>query len=217
VEEFEMSIVNQLSSQVGDRTEASNRQVAVRCLAEPALLAEIADGFKCKDANLLGDCAEVMTEVAKERPELIAPYASELVVLLDRGGKKARVRWETMHALALIAALVPDVIAALLPRLGDMLHSDSSVIVRDCIVDALGNYAQVSADAARAAYPYLKEALEVWDGKQAARALNGLGNVAASVPELAGELQTLGERYLDDRRAVVRKAARILVKALKRG
>ncbi len=212
-----MSIVDQLSSQVGDRTETSNRQVAARCLAEPALLAEIAQGLTSRNADLLGDCAEVMTEVAKERPELVAPYAPELAVLLDRGGKKARVRWEAMHALALIAALVPDVTGALLPRLGDMLRSDSSVIVRDCIVDALGNYAGVGGDAARAAYPYLKEALELWNGKQAARALNGLDRVASSAPELADELQVLGERYLDDRRGVVRKAAKGLVQALKRG
>ncbi len=41
-----MSIVNQLSSQVGDRTETSNRQVVTQCLANPALLAEIAQGVE---------------------------------------------------------------------------------------------------------------------------------------------------------------------------
>lgn len=45
-----MSIVNQLSSQIGDRTEASNRHVVAQCLAKPELLAEIAQGLASQDA-----------------------------------------------------------------------------------------------------------------------------------------------------------------------
>jgi predicted transcriptional regulator len=204
-----MDILNQLSSQAGDRTEASNRRVVAQCLTKPALLAEIAEGLQSKDAALLGDCAEVMTEVAKEYPEWVVPYAEALVVLLAH--KKARVRWEAMHALALVASLAPGLMASLLPRLAEMLRSDSSVIVRDHAVDALGNYAQTSPEAAWATCPYLKEALGVWKGKHAARALNGLSNVVSSAPELAGKLRALSQRYLDDRRGVVRKAARGLV------
>ena len=66
-----MSILNQLSSQVGDRTEASNRRVAAQCLLDPALLDEIARGLKSEDGALVADCAEVMTKVAEEHPEIV--------------------------------------------------------------------------------------------------------------------------------------------------
>lgn len=51
-----MSILAHLSSQVGDRTEYSNRKVVVQCLDEPDLLAEIAEGLKSSKAALVGDC-----------------------------------------------------------------------------------------------------------------------------------------------------------------
>ncbi len=206
-----MSILDRLSSQVGDRTEAANRKVVAQCLADPALLHEVIEGLKSKDPALLGDCAEVLTEVAEERPEWVAPHARALSALLTH--KTTRVRWEAMHALALIAVLVPEVIAALLPRLGEIIRNDSSVIVRDYAVDAVGNYAKISAEAAQDAYPYLQEALTAWDGKQAAHALNGLIHVTSVAPHLADELRAIGQRYLDDRRGVVRKAAKGLLRA----
>ncbi|RPI91854.1 MAG: hypothetical protein EHM39_14155, partial [Chloroflexi bacterium] len=73
-----MSILSQLSSQTGDRTEASNKEVAVICLQMPDFLAEIAASLGSKDAALAGDCAEVMTQVAQERPELVAPFADQI-------------------------------------------------------------------------------------------------------------------------------------------
>jgi hypothetical protein len=49
-----MSILNQLSSPMGDRTEYSNRKVAIQCLQDPDLLTEIAAGLKEHDAALVG-------------------------------------------------------------------------------------------------------------------------------------------------------------------
>ena len=205
-----MSLLDQLSSQVGDRTEAANRRVAAQCLINPALLTEIAQGLESDDAALVGDCAEVMTKVAAERPEWVAPYAEALSELLRH--KKTRVRWEAMHALGLVAPLAPQVIAAVLPRLSEMLRSDKSVIVRDCIVIALGSYARVGTGAAEDAYPILKEALTAWEGKQAVLALEGLLNVVEVLPGLADELRSVAEAFLEDRKARVRKAAKALVK-----
>lgn len=210
-----MSLQDHLSSQVGDRTKEANRKVAARCRDNPALLVEIVDGFKSKDVALLGDCAEVLTLIAEVSPKLVAPYANALSALLAH--KTTRVWWEAMHALALIAALVPKTMVSLLPQLSEIVRSDPSVIVRDYAVDAIGKYAQTSSKAARAAYPYLKEALTRWNGKHAARALNGLGNVASTVPELAEELRVLGQQSLDDPRGVVYKAAKRLVKAAQAG
>ena len=206
-----MSVRDRLSSQSGDRTAESNRKVIAECLSRPALLAEIAEGLGGKDAALLGDCAEVFTEVAKEHPEWIAPHAELLAALLTH--KTTRVRWEATHALALTARTNPAAIAALLPRLTEMVRDDASVAVRDYAVDAVGNYAGTSTAAARAACPVLIAALPLWNEKQAAHALEGLINAVSAAPGLAGELLPLGARYLDDGRARVRKAAKALVKA----
>ncbi len=207
-----MTILDQLSSQTGDRSEASNQLVAGQCLENPALLDDIAAGLESQDARLLGDCAEVMTMVAQERPERIAPYAETLAGLL--GHKKARVRWESMHALALIAAYADPVIEPLLPTLRQHIHTDKSVITRDYAVVAIGNYAGVGAREAGQAYPILIEALTVWAGKHAKLALNGLANVVAHTPALAPEIRDRAKPFLDAPKKVVQQAARRLLKRL---
>jgi hypothetical protein len=205
-------ILSQLSSQSGDKTEQSNIEVAQMCLANPELLDHIAEGLTHKDAALVGDCAEVLTKVAETRPELVTPHVEKLARLLD--SKKTRVRWEAMHAMALVSPLLPDIIAQYFDRLTDILRTDSSTIVRDYSVDAIGNYARSGADAARAAYPVLSETLKLWDGKHAARALNGLGHVAQSAPDLRDEIMVIAQEYATHGRGVVQKAAKALVKQL---
>ena len=210
-----MSILNQLSSQVGERSEGPNRRVADRCLGEPGLLPEIAPGLGSDDAALAGDCAEVLTLVAEQRPNLVAPYAGAISALL--GHKTTRVRWEAAHALAYIAGAVPEAMSALLPKLAGIIHADASIIVRDYLIDALGNYATTSPLAAEQASPYLKEALTAWDGRHAAHALNGLANVAKLVPSNRAELHAIAGNYLNDPKGVTRKAAKALLKTVKLG
>jgi hypothetical protein len=210
-----MSVLNDLSSQTGDKTAQSNLTVAARCLKKPALLQEIAgaltNALTGKDVALLGDCAEVFTEVAKQKPGLVAPYAGTLVALILH--PKTRVRWEAMHALALTAAEAPRTVAPLLPRLREIIRDDESVIVRDYAVDTVGNYAGTGAAAAKASFPILVEALAAWKGKQAGHALNGLLEVARVTPARALELRSIAERYLEGGTGVTRKAAKALLNA----
>lgn len=206
-----MGILADLSSQVGDRTEASNKDVAARCLHDPRLLEQIALGLGMDEYRLLGDCAEVMTEVAREHPAAVAPYADQLVPLLAHA--RARVRWEAMHALALVAALRPDTIEPLLPRFAVMLQEDESVIVRDHIPIAAGNYAQTGEVAAQAVYPLLVEALTAWNMKHTKYALAGLEAVAQMAPARRAEIHALATTYADHPKAAVRTAARRLAKA----
>lgn len=208
-----MSILNQLSSQTGDRSEYHNRKAAIQCLEDPALLEEIAAGLRQKNAALLGDCAEVMTMVAVDRPEWVAPYAGALAALV--GHKTTRVRWEAVHALALVAERCPEVIGGLLPELAVRLRGDASVIVRDYATDILAGYAASGPSAAESAYPLLKEMLTAWDGKQAAHALKGLASVAGQVPALRGEVRAIAAEFARAERPVVRKAAKELENLLK--
>jgi hypothetical protein len=205
-----MSILDKLSSQVGDRTNAADHKVAEQVLDDPALLKDIAVGLEMKDAALAADCAEVMTYLAERKPELVAPYAKLLVRLLDH--KNTKVRWEAMHSLSLVTPLAPKVVAPLLPRLIEIVEKDSSTIVRDYAVSTLANYASTGKKAAQSAYPYLKQALRAADGRHAARALEGMVHVARLDAQLKPELQKVGSEYLNDRRGVTRRAAKALVK-----
>ncbi len=197
-----------LSSQKGERSEEANRQAAGRCLEHPSLLDEVVVGLQSKNAALVGDCAEVLTMVAQQRPELVAPLAGALPPLLRH--KVTRVRWEAAHALALVASLRPDVVEPILPVLGELLQTDSSVIVRDYTADMLGGYAGTSAEAAAQALPHLAAALTAQGGKQAGRALNGLARAVDANPGLLPDVHRLASPYLTADRPVVRKAAKAL-------
>ncbi|ASS74188.1 hypothetical protein CIG75_03770 [Tumebacillus algifaecis] len=208
-----MTLLQELSTAKGEKTQASNINVATQCLASPTRLEEIAAGLHHPetDAALIADCAEVFTKVAEERPELVVPYADALLPLLTH--KTTRARWEAMHAIALIAHLIAERITPLLPTLRTIIEHDKSVIVRDYAVETLSNYAKAGGETAHLAHPLLREALTLWVGKHRARALKGLANVVTHLPSLAFEMSGLVEDYLQDAKGVVKKAAKELQKA----
>ncbi len=206
-----MSILERLSSACGDPSEASNKAIAAEALSCPEILDEVAAALPLDDRKLLGDCVEVFTEVAKRNPALVAPYVERLIPLL--GHKDTRVRWEATHTVALVAALVPGQIAPLLPDLAAKVERDRSVIVRDCAVIALGEYGRSGPEAARQAFPLLKEALEAWEGKHAKLALEGLDKLLAVEPALGPEVQAAAQTCLDHARTNVRRLAQEIVQA----
>lgn len=208
-----MRIINQLSSQTGDRSQTANALVAAQCLSDPDLLVEISEGLGSWEAAIAGDCAEIMTMVAAKHPERVSPFSAALIRLLDH--KTTRVRWEAMHSLAYIVEVSPEVVATILPRLEKLVQNDKSIIVRDYAVDAVAGYAHSGPEAAEAAFPVLKMALETWDGKHAGHALRGLAFAAAVAPGLRDEVRTLAQPFLEDRRGVVRKVAREAIEAAK--
>lgn len=201
-----MSILDQLSSRVGMRSNEANHEVGLKCIDNPALLAEIAEGFTDKDTRLVADCCEVFTQTALSKPEFIVPYAAKLPSLLNH--KNGRVRWETMHCIALTAHLIPNVVKPHVGMFTKFIESDKSVIVRDYATDALANYAKSGKGAAREVYHALKTALDVWEGKHAGHALDGLANVMTQCPELKDEIKSLAKLFLDHPKGVVKKAAK---------
>ncbi len=209
-----MSITNQLSSQVGDKTEQSNIEVVEQCLKEPAKLKEISEGLENKNISLIGDCAEVFTKVAEVQPDLVMPFADDLISLLTH--KSTRVRWETMHAISLISEFIPNKIKPVLPQLKGQIVTDGSTIVRDYAVDAVSNYAKTGKEAADEAFPILSLTLDEWLHKHAARVLKGLQNVAKSNPELRSKILPIAEKNLNNPKGTVKKAAKDLLKSLQK-
>lgn len=202
---MELNIINQLASQKGIRSNEPNKAVAAKCIENPKLLKEIAGHLKDNDNKLVADCAEVMTEVALSNPSLIAEFALDLIPLINN--KDNRIKWESIHALSLVASLVPDLIFSILPHLEEIMHRDKSIIARDYTADTIAGYAGTGSEAADNAYPILKKILILWDGRHAARALEGLINIYKVKPALKNEFEKIADVFLDNPRSVIRKAA----------
>jgi ribulose 1,5-bisphosphate synthetase/thiazole synthase len=118
------------------------------------------------------------------------------------------------NAISLIAGLIPQTIATNLNLLRNLIHDDSSTIIRDYAVDAVGHYAGVSATEAEKAYLILKEALYVGESKHAKQALHGLKAVALHLPEEQAEIRFLVSEFTGHKKGVVRKAAEAIIKDL---
>lgn len=206
-----MNILDHLSSRTGDRTSQSNHKVAAQCIENPALLAFIANALQSSDVLLVGDGTEVLTVVAESRPELIVTYIQQLIPLLSH--RTTRVRWEAAHALSYVAPLAPREIQQLLPRLKEIISKDHSLIVKDYTIDILGNFAKLGQQEAKIVYPLLKMALSISEGRHAVHALHGFQNILAANPRYSRHIRPVAERFVRDKRVVVRTAAKSLLQA----
>ena len=205
-----MEILNQLSSQKGDKTEDSNRIVAEKCTAAPRLLAEIAIGLEDSDKKLQSDCIEVFTLVSEKKPEFIVPYAESIVPLLY--SKDAKTRWEAVHTLSFIADKIPDIIYSILPTLQSLIEKDHSTIVRDYTIDTIANYAKVSAETSGKSYKILKYALELWGEKHAKQVFKGFHYVLDNCTEYKAEINSLVQPYLTANKKIAATEARKIIK-----
>ncbi len=210
-----MEIWNQLSSQKGDKTEISNKLVAEKCIANPKILAEIAVGLEDKDKKLQSDCIEVFTLVSEVKPELVVPYADNVLPLLY--SKETKTRWEAAHTLSFIAEKIPDIISSVLPTLQSLIEKDKSTIVRDYAMDAVANYAKANVKASKKSYELLKFALELWGEKHAKQVFKGFNNVLDNCPDCKAEINKLVQPYLAANKKIVATEAKKLVKRMEIG
>lgn len=206
-----MSLVDQLSSAIGQRSESANRRVAALILSGQGEMDEIIAGLQQSNANLTGDCAEICAMVAQEAPELVLPFNDQLWALLDH--QKMRVRWEAMHALALLATLIPLRVREHMPQLIRLFQHDSSTIVRDYTVKAAANLAGMGSEEAAQAKGLLYLALSQYNGKHAKLALEGLAKAAVYLTKEREKLLELATIYEQHPKPSIRKAAHTLLLA----
>ncbi len=207
-----MSLVDQLSSSLNIKNEGPNKEAAEVILKTPQRVEEIMEALPITSPDLLGDCAEVLTMVSEQQPQIVVPYAERIFPLLSH--KKTRVRWEAMHCLANLAFFIPQEMTELLPTLEERIREDDSTIVRDYAVTALGNYAASSKTAAQTVFPLLKMAINVREGKHAKLVLEAFVKIVEFLPEEKEYFQTIAEIHLEDSRGSVKKAAKQLKKIL---
>ena len=207
-----MEILNQLSSQKGDKTEASNQIVAEKCIANPKLLAEIAIGLEDKDKKLQSDCIEVFTLVSEKKPEFIVPYSENVLPLLY--SKETKTRWEAVHTLSFIAEKIPDIICSVLPTLQLLVENDKSTIVRDYAMDTVANYAKLNAETSEKSYEFLKYALDLWGEKHAKQVFKGFNYVLDNCSDYGAEINLLVQPYLTANKKIVASEAKKIVKRI---
>ena len=205
-----MEILNQLSSQKGDKTEDCNKIAAEKCIANPRLLAEIAIGLEDKNKKLQSDCIEVFTLVSEKQPEFVVQYVENIVPLLY--SKETKTRWEAVHTLSYIADKIPDTISHILPTLQSLVEKDKSTIVRDYAMDTVVNYAKVSAETSEKSYEILKFALELWGEKHAKQVLKGFNYVLDNCSEYKTEISSLVQPYLTANKKIVATEAKKIMK-----
>ena len=207
-----MEILNQLSSQKGDKTEDSNKIVAEKCIADPRMLAEIAVGLvetQCI-ASLRSDCMEVFTLVSEKKPELIVQYADNILPLLS--SKETKIRWEAIHTLSYIAEKIPDIIFSILPVLQSLIEKDKSTIVRDYTIDAIANYAKISVKTSEESYELLKFALDLWGEKHAKQVFRGFNYVLDNCSNYKADIKLLVQPYLSATKKIVVAEAKKIIK-----
>ncbi len=204
-----MNIISELASEKGERGSKANQDVAIKCIDNPELLEELINYLDLKNTKILGDICEVFTETAKINPELTVQYFDILMELTTH--KNGRVQWESMHCIALMAHLIPE-IGNYLEELTVTIRTFKGVIVRDYVIEAISNYAKISNETAYSAYPVLKEAISLWDNKHTAKVIQGLRNVLDQLPDLKNEISELIEPYLTDQSSRIQKEAKKLKK-----
>ena len=209
-----MEILNQLSSQKGDKTEIANKLVAEKCIANPKILVEIAIGLEDKDKKLQSDCIEVFTLVSEVKPEFVIPYADNILPLLH--SKETKTRWEAIHTLSFIAEKIPDTIFSVLPVIQLLVEKDKSTIVRDYAMDTIANYAKVSAETSEKSYELLKYALELWGEKHAKQVFKGFNYVLDNCTDYKTEINLLVQPYLTANKKIVATEAKKLIKRMEK-
>ncbi|PJZ70879.1 hypothetical protein CH373_06335 [Leptospira perolatii] len=206
-----MDILKQLSSQKGDRTEKSNRSVVDKCLKKHDLLNEISFGLSNDaDTKLQADCAEVFAMVSEVNPDLVVPFAKNLLPLLS--SKDTKARWETVHALAFISEKIPKIISSILPNLEKLIQTDKSTIVRDHAIDTVSNYSKTGKAASEESFKVLKVALKEWKDKHAKQVFKGFYHIMILQPSYKKEILALVSPYADSSKGVVRKEAEKILK-----
>lgn len=213
--EDNMSILEGLSAVCGEKPKIANRAVAEKCIENPIYMDEIRDNIGNKNLKIAADCAEVMTFIAEEKPELVTSQAETLFNHLNH--KKSNVRWECAHALALTSHTIGEVICERLDYISDLIEKDDSIVVRDYAVDILAGFANIGEEEAHKVYPYIKKALVAHDSRHAGHAIDGFINVVSKTDVYDSEVLNLIEPYKNaEKKALVTKANKLSKLILKK-
>jgi hypothetical protein len=144
-----VSILGRLASALGRRDEVPNVELAAELAAsgDKAAIAELAAALSRAKRPLQHDAIKALDEIGAARPELIAPHADAILLVLK--SRDNRMLWGALTALDALVATNPRLIAAHLPTMLDAADR-SSVIARDKVVSILATLAALPGVAPKA-------------------------------------------------------------------
>ncbi|HZU86998.1 MAG TPA: hypothetical protein VFF78_05915 [Anaerolineaceae bacterium] len=163
-----MSILSQLASAQGVRSDVPNQELARR-LAESedhAAIAELAANLLNKDRHIQSDCIKTLYETGYLKPQLIAAYAPDFLKLLH--SRNNRLVWGAMIALSTISSLAADILFPHIERIQKTMDQ-GSVITVDAGVLALAGIASAKAEYNAVLFPYLLHHLQTCRPKEVAQ------------------------------------------------
>ena len=194
----------------------SNRQagkaLAYRALHDPGCLAAVAFELYADTALERANAARILRFVSRKRPELLVPYAGDLLVALDR--PERRTRLDAVRSLESLVCIVPEALAAGAGEVAVSLHDPNSARVRRGAFRVLATLVGECPDHAPVVWPWLDEALRVNHGDEAYPALlqAALGDALEVAPhEARVRLARLAALDVGDSRPAVRRIARRLL------
>lgn len=131
-----MSVISKLTSSLNRRDEAPNVELAIAIAekGDKGAVKELIDNLQNAGKDIQHDCIKVIYETGERKPELISPYAKEIIRQLD--SKSNRMQWGAMTAVSFIVSENPQLVYAALPKIIDIADK-GSVITKDYAVNIL--------------------------------------------------------------------------------
>ena len=131
-----MTVLNQLSSALGQRDEKPNQELAAKIASKKdhSAIQELVDNLNNSSKAIQSDCIKVLYEVGEQAPDLIQQYDRAFLQLLN--SKNNRLVWGAMTALDTISSINPK---GIYNNLGKILEiaDKGSVITKDHTVNIL--------------------------------------------------------------------------------
>ncbi|MBN1847458.1 MAG: hypothetical protein JW932_02635 [Deltaproteobacteria bacterium] len=163
-----MSIIDRLSSSMGQRDNAQNQTLAKELARTKRMsdIEELVQNLSNKNKAIQNDCMKVLYEIGYIRPELIAPYVTSFINLLHSPNN--RLAWGAMIALSAVALLEAPSIFKHLDRVMEAMEH-GSVITVDNGVSVLANVASTNKAYEKKIIPLLFRHLEMCRPKEVAQ------------------------------------------------
>jgi hypothetical protein len=160
-----MSIIDQLASVRGLRSDAPNKELA-KIIArgkDKGAVKELVETLRHNDKEIQSDCIKVLYEIGYLDPDLIADYILDFMELLHH--KNNRLIWGGMIAISTIADRKAKVVADCFDEIVAIMKA-GSVITADAGIKALANAAAQDYKYSKKISPFLLKHLQTCRPKE---------------------------------------------------
>ncbi|MDR1016813.1 MAG: hypothetical protein LBL67_05060 [Coriobacteriales bacterium] len=140
-----------------------NRQELVQsALTDPQILAALVENLSLEKRRVRQFSAQTIDQVSQTEPQLLLPYAADLIDALMR--PEAQTRWECLLALAHVVPLDPPACEGAVSICEDMIFEDRNATVRIAALRFMCAYGTTLPAHAKTVWPTIDEALQVFHG-----------------------------------------------------